>query len=405
MSKTDPGTPCPRGAGHGSAIRATYLCAFFSLSQMQMIALSVPLWGGNLGLSAAVLGLAMASRSILPLVYSIHFGALMDHLGVRRMLVAASAIGVALILVHPVLPFATALVILQINLGLSSAICWLGAQTAIGQLAAGNRRYTARFSLFSVAGLIVGPIVLGLVWQTLGPVAGFMLIGLWGCGTLIAARSLPATPRPDPAPAPLNWSRLVLPDLGAYRRALRLAMTAAGASLVIFSLLRLAGITMQESFYPVLLQGMGYPAGVIGMLVGLGSLVSLPASLLSERWTRLWGGDGRALAGAIALSLCAMGATPMLTTLPLLVVGVVVFGFGVGVSMPGILNLMSAGLPQQDQGVAAGLRATANRLAAFGLPILMGLLAEFAGLEASFWILGGLLAALTILAGIAARRL
>lgn len=403
MPKTDPGTTCAPGAEHGSAISATYLCAFFSLSQMQMIALSVPLWGGSLGLSAAVLGLAMASRSILPLVYSIHCGALMDHLGVRPMLVAASTIGVALILAHPVLPFASALIILQVILGLSSAICWLGAQTAIGQLAAGNRRYTARFSLFSVAGLIVGPIVLGLVWQTLGPIAGFTLIGFWGCGTLIAARRLPAARRPNPTPQ--HWSPLVLPDLAAYRRALQLAMTAAGAYLVIFSLLRLAGITMQESFYPVLLQGMGYPAGIIGMLVGLGNLVSLPASLLSERWTRLWGGDGRALAGAIALSLCAMAATPMLTSLPLLVAGVVVFGFGVGVSMPGILNLMSAGLPQQDQGVAAGLRATANRLATFGLPIMMGVLAQVAGLEASFWIMGGLLALLTILAGIAARRL
>jgi MFS family permease len=392
---------------HLIAIRATYACAFFSLSQLQMIALSVPLWGSNLGLSAAVLGLVMAARALLPLVYSIHIGALMDELGVRRVMVAASVICVALPLVHPLVPFAGALVVLQTILGLTSALCWMGAQTAIGQLAAGKRIYVSRFSMCSVAGLVVGPVIFGLVWQWLGPVAGFFLLSLWGCGTLGAALRLRrvtsiAAARPD---LMQRWPRLILPAPAAYVRAMRLSLTTAGTFLVIFSLLRLSGITIQETFYPVLLQEMGHPPSVIGMLVGLGNLVSLPASLLSDRWTRIWGGDGRALAGAIALSLGAMAATPLLTSLPLLVAGVMVFGFGVGVSMPGILNLMSTGLPQRDQGVAAGLRATANRLAAFGLPVFMGLVAGFVSLTASFWIIGGLLIGVTALAGLAARRL
>lgn len=283
----------PPGPELRIALRATYLCAFFSLSQLQMLALAVPLWGGSLGLSAAVLGFAMASRAIVPLVYAIHIGALMDGVGVRRVLVLAAAVCAALPLLHPLFPFAVALVVLQIILGLSSAVCWLGAQTAIGQLAAGNPRFTSRFSMCSVAGLVVGPVLLGSTWQFAGPFAGFVLLALWGCGMLAAALRLRTLPR-DAAPSapPRNWQRLFLPDPVAYIRALRLVFTATGAFLVVFSVLRLAGITMQDSFYPVMLSAMGYPAGVVGMLIGLGNLVSLPASLLSQRWTRLWGGRG-----------------------------------------------------------------------------------------------------------------
>ena len=389
------------------ALRAVCLCAFFSLGHLQMIALSVPLWGGSLGFSAAIMGVAMASRSLLPLVYSIHIGSLMDGLGVRRVLRVAALLGVILPLMHPVLPYTGALVVLQTVLGFTSAMCWLGAQTAIGQLAGNNRRHTTRFSLSAAAGLMVGPVLFGLVWQHLGAIAGFTLLSLWGSGTLLAVsylRALPGSDTSQPSP-PRSFRRLVLPDPAAYAVAMRLMFTAAGAYLVIFSMLRLAGITIQESFYPVLLQDMGYSAGLIGALVGLGNLASLPASMLSEHWSRLWGGDGRALAIAISLSLSAMAATPLLTSLPLLSLGAIVFGFGVGASMPGILNLMSSRLPLQEQGVAAGLRATANRLAAFALPLAMGLLVEIFGIAAGFWMVGGGLICATALAGFAARHI
>lgn len=389
------------------AIRAIYIGGFFSLAHLQMIALSVPLWGGSLGFSATILGVAMASRALLPLIYSIHIGSLMDRLGVRRVLKVAALLGVILPLMHPLVPYAGALVILQTILGFTSAMCWLGAQTAIGQLAGDNRRHTTRFSLSAAAGLMVGPVLFGLVWQHLGAIAAFTLLSLWGSGTLIAVSYLRALPvsDTDQSSPPRNCRRVILPDPAAYATAAQLMFTAAGAYLVIFSMLRLAGITIQESFYPVLLQDMGYSAGLIGALVGLGNLASLPASLLSNHWSRLCGGDGRALAIAISLSLGAMAATPLLTSLPLLLLGAVVFGFGVGVSMPGILNLMSSRLPLQEQGVAAGLRATANRLAAFALPLAMGLLVEIFNIAAGFWIVGAVLIVATVLAGFAARHI
>jgi hypothetical protein len=68
-----------------------------------------------------------------------------------------------------------------------------------------------------------------------------------------------------------------------------------------------------------------------------------------------------------------------------------------------MIILMSRGAGTTAQGKAAGLRTSANRLAATLIPPAMGAVAEFAGLEMSFYIIGSFVLALLCLAAVYAH--
>jgi hypothetical protein len=54
-----------------------------------------------------------------------------------------------------------------------------------------------------------------------------------------------------------------------------------------------------------------------------------------------------------------------------------------------MINQVSRSVDSGSQGKAVGLRTTVNRVSHFTLPLVMGALVEVAGLEQSFFILGG----------------
>jgi len=64
------------------------------------------------------------------------------------------------------------------------------------------------------------------------------------------------------------------------------------------------------------------------------------------------------------------------------------FGIGVGVTLPIMLSLLSEATPPQHQGIAAGLRATVNRLGNLVVPVMMGALVQIFGLDLSFVLTG-----------------
>lgn len=379
----------PRQAGR--ALIATYAGSFFSLSLLQMVALATPLWGAHLGLSAFMIGLAAGLRSITPLIYSVHFGAMMDTLGVRRVMLFFAAQCALLPALYPLIPNATVFMILQLALGLAAAIIWLASQTAIARLAAGDSRRTGLFSFLTSMGAVFGPLLLGWVWDLGGGQAGYLLIAAWGAILLFISLFLPA--RKDKARI-LSW-QVFVPRLSTYLEALRTLRKPLVAFVVICAFLRLGGLSMLESFYPILLKGMGYSTTAIGMLFAIGNLTSSPSVLVASKWTRLVGSERQALVVAVALAIAGITMAPLLHSFWMLAIGMAIYGFGLGVSMPIIFTLLSSGIAADSQGLTAGVRATANRLASVVLPIAMGVVAQLSNVTGAFWIVGGILLAVS----------
>src|SRR5262249_58244663 len=90
--------------------------------------------------------------------------------------------------------------------------------------------------------------------------------------------------------------------------------------------------------------------------------------------------------------------TPLLGSYLLLQIAMFVRSGTNGLAQPLVITLVLRSAGRENQGKAIGLRGTANRVASILSPLAMGALAEVAGLEAAFYLVGA--AASIVLAGI-----
>lgn len=379
---------------------ATYATGFFSLSLSPMTSLIVLLWALSIGTTPGMIGIIVASRAVLPFFLSIHGGAMMDRLGTRRMLLIFTAVGALLSFLYPLSTWMGVLIALQLVVGWAQGMGWIGAQIKIARLSAGNATYAGRFSFFTTCGTFLGPLVAGATWDILGPWGAFSLIGLWGVCLLLASYALPVTA--ERQPIPLRWREL-LPDPTDYWRAFALMGIPAVAFIVGATFLRISALSVQGSFYTVYLQGIGLSGSLIGILIGFESLIGGPASLLTgvavkairPHWLLLL---------SIGIAIVAISITPLLESFVPLLIMAGIFGIGVGMGFPLLLSILSDAVNSREQGLSVGLRTTANRLASIVVPVVMGFVIEFTGIEWGFLVIGVTLLAILCIVAWAVHR-
>lgn len=367
---------------------AIYATACFSLSVTLMKGIAVPLWCIALGMPPAMMGVVMSARSVLPLFLSIHGGALMDRLGVRRALLVLTIINVALPWLYPAFPLIIAVVILELIGGVTVSMAWIGAQTALARVAQGDPKAAGRFSFATNLGNLLGPLLVGVAWQLGGPVAGFGSISAWGLLLLLSALFLPVGARDKPPVA--SWREL-LPNWSSYVQAFRM-LKQPGVDMVVFmTFVRIAAYSVQGSFYAVALVHLEQDEANIGVLVGVAGLSSGVATLLSNIVTRMVGSQKVVLLGSIGMAVVFICITPALRGFPVLFTVALLFGLGMGISLPLLLSVLSSAIPREQQGISVGLRTTANRLAGVIIPIGLGLVIDRLGIEVGFYTVGTLL--------------
>jgi len=379
---------------------ATYAVGFFSLSLVPMTSLIVPLWALKIGASPGMIGLVVASRAVLPFLLSIHGGAMMDRLGLRRMLLLFSAVGAGLSFLYPLSVSVWMLILLQLIVGWTQGMGWMGAQIKIAKLTAGHATYAGRFSAVTTVGTAAGPLLAGIAWDTWGAWGAFGVIGLWGTCLLIAAYALPS-PK-ESAVVPLDWRELV-PKPSDYLRAFALMSIPAVALVVAATFLRIGVMSVQNSFYTVYLHDIGLSGTLMGILVGSQSLIGGPASLLTGTAARFmrphW-----VLLGSTAMAIVAITITPLFTTFMPLMIAACFFGIGIGVGFPLLLTMLAGGSQASEQGLSVGLRTTANRLASIVIPVVMGLVIEVTGIAYGFLVIGLMLMGVLAAVGWAVHR-
>src|SRR5205814_5596976 len=116
---------------------------------------------------------------------------LMDRFGTRRVALFCVWAGMAL---APLFPLATgfwALLLLQLVNGAAVSFAWSGAQTLIAQLAEGDAGYIGKFSFFARLGSTSAPILAGVVWDSGGAWAAYLLGAGWGAVLTMALLRTP----------------------------------------------------------------------------------------------------------------------------------------------------------------------------------------------------------------------
>jgi MFS family permease len=76
----------------------------------------IPLWVLSLNPTPTMFGIVIGAKGLLPLLFSIHGGVLMDRFGAARILQAASLIGFFLPILFPLLPNLWAALVLHLSL-------------------------------------------------------------------------------------------------------------------------------------------------------------------------------------------------------------------------------------------------------------------------------------------------
>jgi MFS family permease len=392
----------------GAAERRTtvigvYGTAFFSLSIVPMVSLVVPLWAiQHLAATPIWVGIAVGARSFLPLLFSIHGGALMDRLGTRRVMAACAIITLILFPFYVIWSSMLGLIMLQLVIGLSQGLSWVGAQALYGQLSRGSAAHAGRLTFFSNLGSFLGPLVAGAATDAAGVVGGFGALSLWSIALVVFTFLIPKSVDGATAAAPVRIATL-LPRRDDYARAAALCLIPAVMLVLAFTFVRIAISGMQSSFYVVYLASIDLSATQIGILVACANFVASPAALLTGPAQRLMPGAW-VMVWMTVICVTFMTITPVAINFWVLLAFSAMYGLGIGVGFPTLLSLLTVAVPIEYQGMAAGLRTTANRAATLVVPVAMGVLAEISNVEMSFFVLGALLMGGTLVLGYLIHR-
>lgn len=383
---------------------AVYLCGICSNGTSSLVWVVTPLWVVELGASPFMIGIALGSYTFLPLLLSIHGGALMDKLGARRIILFFGTIVVILPWFYPMSPWIPAVIVLQMLLGLSVSMGWIGTQTLIGQRMRGDAVYSGRLAFWTRSVGLAGPPLIGLAWDQLGPWGAFVFMSFWASGTLVGVFLLPKLAAEETAAA-ARTTRLgdLMPKLGDYVETFRLMAIPAIALVVIMSVMRQSAHGIQSSFYVVYLEGINFSATEIGILMSsflaLSALGALTAARLVRMFSPTW-----LLVAAITVSVIMITITPFLGTFFALFVAISVRGGVLGIVQPLMLTMVFKATDSAVQGKAIALRATANRLAMTFIPVIMGGVIEVVGLDNAFLVIGGILMVLMAIIALIIKR-
>ncbi len=382
---------------------AVYATGAFASSTDHMINIILPLWAVAIGASPFMIGIIIGARHFLTAFLSIHGGAMMDRIGTRRVLIVLGVIATVAPLLFPVLPFIWAAIVLQMIIGLATNYGWMGAQAQIGNIMKGNPFYAGRLTFSLRLGQLVAPPLAGFAWDTGGAWAAFAVLSAWGAGLLTSSYLLPRGEF-DPEPGAVKFSD-VMPRLSDYVDAFRLLVIPTVVLVVLVSVLRMAGIGMQASFYVIYLQQLGYAGTVIGLLISAGSILGFAGALSVSPLTRLFSRNSLLLA-SIGASVLFVAITPLIASIfAFLLIASALRGGAMGLSQPLMISILGNAAGPGNQGKAVGLRTTANRVTSMIIPVIMGTIVEFAGIETSFLVVGPVLIVLVIaLAMIMGRR-
>ena len=382
---------------------AIYGSGTFSNSAGNLAGVLVPLWVVTFGVSGPLVGLIFGARHILPLVLSIHGGALMDRLGTRRVILVFAVINALVPLLFPLLLNVWVAIGLQMIAGLATSMGWIGAQTLIGQVMKGDATPAGRLTLSLRFGHLVGPPLIGMAWDLAGPWGAFGVMSLWGLLEFFAALMLPKPDALDGKPRSRLTGRNLLSRWSDYVAAFRMLAVPAIMFVAMITMLRNAGNTVQHSFYVVYLNDVtGLSGTAIGFLTSfaavIGGVEALSVGALARRFTPHW-----LLLVTVIGAAALIAVTPLLGSFVLLAVAMGLRGASLGISPPLMMSILSRAADKDSQGTSVGLRNTANRLTGVVVPISMGALVDFVGIENGFYLMGGLIITLLFFTGWWAR--
>lgn len=380
----DPGSPW------GSPVlRVALASTLLGVMGVSLISPSLPILRRALAITEFEASLVLVAFTLPGILLSPVLGLLADRYGYRRVLVPCLVVdGLAggAVFLAPGLGWVLALRFLQ---GTAAAGLLTIAVALIGDAFSGPQRT----AVLGINGTVMAA---GLAAY---PLLGGLLASLdWRAPFLVYLSSLPVAfyalkalegPGHGRAPTTRAYLRGVLAALPK-----RPALVLYGTITLVFTLLYGGLLTA----VPFLLDAEhGADASTISLLVGLMAITTALASASGSKLARRWSAGSLAAGGMVSLG-AGLGMIGLLEPIAALAAGVLVFGLGVGLSIPSLDTAVSRLLPQRYRGGAMSVRTSMVRLGQTIGPALFTALAVTVGYRIQLLVSGILAMAVGVLA-------
>ena len=338
----------------------------------------LPLYAASLGASYKMVGLVIGVYGITQLLLRIPQGILSDRWRKRKLFVLlAMAVSCASALGMWLAPNVGSLLFFR---GLSgvSATAWVVMVVLFSSYfseAEAPRAYGILNSL-GFGGQMAGMFAGGLVAEWYGWSATFILAAVGaalGFGLSLGIKETTPT-----GTAPLRLS-----EAPAIMRNLQLLMAAVMASLA--QLIAYGGLF---GFVPVAAKNLGASNFELGLLPTLSSAPSIVASVLAGGWFVRRLGLRRSICLGFLLMGAATAVIPALDNLLQLYVSQMIGGFGRGLVFPLLMSFSVATMAPGAKATAMGVFQSLYAVGMFAGPVVVGVMADTAGLGAGFWLCG-----------------
>lgn len=354
--------------------------------------LAVALFAIHMGASPFIVGILMALFSLVPMLFAVRVGRLVDRIGVRDPMTIACVVLALATLIPWVWPGMTALHVASLVIGAGFMVYNVSWQHLAGHIGpACDREHNFRYSALglSVSG-VTGPLLAGFGIESIGYTNTFLCLAFLPVVPIAILRTV-GTKLPDPpGQAVQTEPGRSLASLLVNRR-LR-AILLAGALLdMAWDLFAFA--------MPVHGSRLGLSPSTIGLILGSFSAATFAIRALlplAIRWLGAW--------PSMVVSFFATGASFALMALvesaPLFMVLAFVLGLSVGSVQPLVMSLLHDVTPAGRFGEAMGIRAMINGASQTSLPLLFGGLGAAIGMVPVF----AVTAILMMASGIVARQ-
>jgi len=390
VAAADDGEPVPPRAPDRSSLISTgfvmvtlatfaYFMALGAMLPTLPVFVKEGLGGGSVAVGVIAGSFAISAALLRPVA-----GRIGDTRG-RRVLVIGGALTMGLsVLGYAVVDSVVLLFILRLLTGVGEAAMWVGAATAIQDMAPDDRRGEAAsyFSVALYAGLAFGP----LVGEAIRNAYGFDAVWIFaGCSGLVAAVLGLGTPKDvvqhDPQPF----------------RFLHPAATGPG-SILLLGMLPFIGFATFIALY-------GPEVGiddVAPLLLLYGVLVLVIRVVGAKLPDQLgWSRASTAALGVLAIGGLLLGLFHQAAGVW---VAVVALAIGMSLLFPALFSATVVGVPESERGQAVGTFSLSFDLASGLGPAVLGIVVAWASYQAAFVVAGVAAAAGLALLGPVARR-
>ena len=328
---------------------------------------AVPLYvEGPLGGGSVAVGIVVGAFSVSALLLRPWAGRLSDRRGRRLLMLAGASIFALSVLGYQLADSIPMMIVMRAITGAGEAFFFVGAASAISDLAPDERRGEALsfFSLALYAGIGVGPIL----GEAAIDGADFTLVWFAAAGIGLVAVLL-GFPVPDTRP---EWSAPLAPA-GLVHRAAVLPGT------VLLSVL--VGMSGFFAFVPLYVMEIGVPGSRIVFLM-FSVVVILIRSFGAKIPDQM--GSYRSSQAALVLSAAGLLVVGSWGNAVGLFLGTIVFAVGVALATPALMSLAIGSAPPSERGWVIGT-FTAFIDLGFGLgPIILGGVAASLGYRGTF---------------------